>query len=180
MKNTMKKTPQKKAVIEAPRGRVASARASILAPILENNPILDAYLLNYLANFYVGPLLKVAEDRQGLTRPEWIVIFCLNQCEGLNAQQISDATGRAKSSIAHAVNLLRKKKLLSRKADPTDGRRQILELSAEGRAAYQDLVTYFIEREEAMLACLSDNERRTLRNLMQKLTDNMDSWAKSY
>jgi len=180
MEDVTDKTMTKNAALGVSRGRVASARAAILAPILEHNPILDSYLLNYLANFYVGPLLKVVEERQGLTRPEWIVIFCLNQCEGLNAQQISDATGRAKSSIAHAVNLLRKKELLSRKPDPSDGRRQVLELTVAGRAAYEDLVTCFVEREEAMLACLSDNERKMLRRLMQKLTDNMDSWAKSY
>lgn len=157
-----------------------SARAAALAPILEHNPILDAYLLNYLANFYVGPLLKVVDARQGLTRPEWIVIFCLTQNERLNAQQISDATGRAKSSISHAVKLLQRKKLLQRMPDPMDGRRQVLRLTVTGRAAYKDLVEFFIEREDAMLACLTLAERRTLRKLMLKLTDNMDSWAKSY
>jgi DNA-binding MarR family transcriptional regulator len=158
----------------------ASPRAAALVPILEGNPILDAYLLNYLANFYVGPLLKVVDARQGLTRPEWIVIFCLTQYEGLNAQQISDVTGRAKSSISHAVQLLQKKKLLRRMPDPVDGRRQVLKLTATGQAAYKDLVVFFIEREDAMLACLTGAERRTLRKLMLKLTDNMDNWAKSY
>jgi DNA-binding MarR family transcriptional regulator len=157
-----------------------SPRAAALAPILASNPILDAYLLNYIANLYVGPLLKVVDARQGLTRPEWIVIFCLSQHEELNAQQISDATGRAKSSVSQAVKLLQKKALLRRAPHPQDGRRQTLKLTAAGRAAYRDLVTFFIERESAMLACLTRAERRTLRRLMLKLTDNMDSWAKSY
>lgn len=157
-----------------------SPRAADLAGILEGNPILDAYLLNYLANFYVGPLLKIVDARQGLTRPEWIIIFCLSQHEGLNAQQISDVTGRAKSSISHAIKLLQKKKLLQRMPDPQDGRRQVLKLTAAGRAAYKDLVTFFMERETAMLACLTAAEKRALRKLMLKLTDNMDSWAKSY
>ena len=155
-------------------------RATTLARILEHNPILDAYLLNYLANFYVGPLLKVVEARQGLTRPEWIVIFCLTQHAGLNAQQISDVTGRAKSSISHAVKLLQGKKLLRRMPDALDGRRQVLELTAAGRKAYRDLIGFFVEREAAMLACLTGAERRSLRKLMLKLTDNMESWAKSY
>jgi DNA-binding MarR family transcriptional regulator len=155
-------------------------RAATLARILGPNPILDAYVLNYLANFYVGPLLKVVESRQGLTRPEWIVIFCLTQQPGLNAQQISDVTGRAKSSISHAVKLLQKKRLLRRRPDTLDGRRRVLELTDGGREAYRDLIPFFVEREAAMLACLSDTERRSLRKLMLKLTDNMESWAKSY
>jgi len=160
--------------------RATTARAAALAAILDHNPILDAYLLNYLANFYVGPLLKVVETRQGLTRPEWIVLFCLTRHEGLNAQEISDVTGRPKSSISHAVIMLQKKKLLHRMADPADGRRQILKLTTSGRRAYQDLVLFFIDREEAMLSCLTAVERRTLRKLLLKMTDNMESWAQSY
>lgn len=159
---------------------IESPRATALAPILADNPILDAYLLNYIANFYVGPLLKVVDARHGLTRPEWIVIFCLSQHEGLNAKQISDATGRPKSSVSQAIKLLQKKALLQRAPHPEDGRRQVLKLTASGRAAYQDLVAFFIEREAAMLDCLTSAERRSLRRLMLKLTDNMDSWAKSY
>ncbi len=163
-----------------PRALVFNARSAVLASILEHNPIFDAYLLNCLANFYVGPLLKVVDARQGLTRPEWIVIFCLSQREGLNAQQISEVTGRAKSSVSHAVKLLQKKALLLRRPDPADGRRQVLVLTDRGRAAYLDLVSFFVEREKEMLSCLSQSERSTLRKLMIKLTDNMESWAKSY
>lgn len=181
---TMDKPVQQIDANMAESGAAASGRARLraetLAEILHNNPILDAYLLNYVANFYVGPLLKVVDARQGLTRPEWIVIFCLSQRDGLNAQQISDVTGRAKSSVSHAIKLLQKKKLLHRTTDPVDGRRQVLKLTPAGRAAYSDLVTYFVEREEAMLACLTTAERRILRKLMTKLTDNMDDWTESY
>ena len=59
-------------------------------------------------------------------------------------------------------------------------RSQVLKLTPAGRAAYSDLVTYFVEREEAMLACLTTAERRILRKLMTKLTDNMDDWTESY
>lgn len=163
-----------------PGERSDGQRAATLAQILDGNPIFDAYLLNYLANFYVGPLLKIVESRQGLTRPEWIVIFCLMQHPGLNAQQISDVTGRAKSSISHAVKLLHNKRLLRRMPDTFDGRRQLLELTAAGRKAYEDLIGFFMEREEAMLACLTGAERRSLRKLMLKLTDGMEAWAKSY
>jgi DNA-binding MarR family transcriptional regulator len=155
-------------------------RAADLAHILDRNPILDAYLLNYLANFYVGPLLKLVDARQGLTRPEWIVVFCLSQHEGLNAQQIGDVTGRPKSSISHAIKLLERKKLLRRIADPADGRRQVLQLTVAGRTAYDDLVGFFVEREREMLDCLTGAERRSLRKLMLKLVSHMDRWAQSY
>lgn len=155
-------------------------RAADLARILDDNPILDAYLLNYIANFYIGPLLKVVETRQNLTRPEWIVVFCLSQHADLNAQQISDVTGRAKSSVSHAIKMLEKKGLLGRTSDVNDARRQVLQLTKAGQDAYADLVGFFVERERDMLACLTDAEKRSFRDLMLKLTRHAETWAKSY
>jgi DNA-binding MarR family transcriptional regulator len=158
----------------------ASQRAHDLARILHGNPIHDAYLINYLANFYVGPLLKLIDARHRLTRPEWIILFCLSQHDRLNAQQISDVTGRPKSSISHAMKLLERKKLLHRIPDPADGRRHVLKLTASGNAAYRDIIGFFIEREKQMFACLSSQERSALRKLMLKLVGNMECWARSY
>ena len=86
----------------------------LLRAILKDNPIPAAYRINYVANFYVGPLIADMDKRFGLTRPEWIVLFCLTRQPRLNAQQISIVTGRAKTSIAGAVKLLQKKKLIIR------------------------------------------------------------------
>ena len=55
------------------------SRRLVLAAILKSNPIPFAYRLNYLANFYVGPLIKNIESSFRMTRPEWIVLFCLSQ-----------------------------------------------------------------------------------------------------
>ena len=67
-------------------------RQLVLTAILKNNPIPIAYRLNYVANFYVGPLVKSMEETHRMTRPEWIVLFCLNQQAGLNAQFPCDKT----------------------------------------------------------------------------------------
>jgi len=42
----------------------------LLQAILKDNPIPAAYRINYVANFYVGPLIADMEKRFGLTRPE--------------------------------------------------------------------------------------------------------------
>lgn len=152
----------------------------ILAAILENNPIPTAYLLNYVANFYVGPLIKKIESDFRLTRPEWIVLFCLNQRSGLNAQQISEVTGRPKTSIAAAVKQLQKKKLISRRTDTKDGRRRVLHISEKGLEIYRSIVVGFVAREAAMLACLDHRERETFSRLLGKIVESSDAWARSY
>ena len=94
-------------------------RHLVLTAILRNNPIPVAYRLNYVANFFVGPLVKHMEETHKMTRPEWIVLFCLNQQAGLNAQQISNVTGRHKTSISTAV-----RQLQTEEADRPQHRRQ--------------------------------------------------------
>ena len=155
-------------------------RHLVLVAILKNNPIPTAYRLNYVANFYVGPLIKWMEQRYEMTRPEWIVLFCLNQQTGLNAQQISDVTGRPKTSISTAVKQLQKKKLIARYVDIKDGRRQVLNATDSGQKMYRSILRNFISREADMLACLDKNERRLLVSLLDKMIENSASWAKSY
>lgn len=156
------------------------ARRLILGAILENNPLPIAYRLNYLANFYVGPLIKNMEQELGVTRPEWIVLFCLTRRSGLSAQQISDVTGRPKTSISAAVRQLQRKKLLSRCVDAKDGRRRVLQITDAGRRVYERILEGFVVREADMVACLSKSERSAFLHLLNKMIDNSAGWAKPY
>jgi DNA-binding MarR family transcriptional regulator len=155
-------------------------RRLMLAAILENNPLPIAYRLNYLANFYVGPLMKNMEQKLGMTRPEWIVLFCLTRKSGLSAQQISDVTGRPKTSISAAVKQLQSKKLLSRTVDAKDGRRRVLQITEAGRRIYGNILEGFVHREAEMIACLSKSERSSFLQLLNKMIDNSAPWAKPY
>jgi len=152
----------------------------LLDAILKNNPIPVAYRISYVANFYVGPLVAKMERSFKLTRPEWIVLFCLMRQPRLNAQQISTVTGRAKTSIAGAVKQLQKKKLITRRADIADRRRRVLHLTDSGKNLYEAIIGSFVAREAEMLASLNAGERRLLIRLFDKIMKGDRSWAKPY
>jgi DNA-binding MarR family transcriptional regulator len=152
----------------------------ILEAILKDNPIPAAYRINYVANFYVGPLVAKMEKVSKLTRPEWIVLFCLTRQPRLNAQQISIVSGRPKTSIAGAVKLLQRKKLITRKTDIADSRRRVLHLTDAGRSLYRSILGGFVARETDMLASLDTGERRELIRLFDKIIKNAGHWAKPY
>ena len=156
------------------------ARELILAAILHRNPIPVAYRVNYLANFYVGPLVTEMENTHGMTRPEWIVLFCLHQRRGLNAQQISSVTGRPKTSISAAVKQLLKKKLISRKTDIADRRRQVVHVTEAGGRIYEQILERFFASEAEMIKCLDNKEREVFLALLNKLVSNSPAWAHSY
>ena len=181
---------QKESLLETqPQRAVASPEKAIrqetqrtidLKIILDGNPLLDSYLINYTGNCFLEPLLKIVDARHGLTRPEWTVIFCLTQHENLNAQQISELTGRPKSSISHAIKQLEKKGFLERHQDAADARRQLLELTHSGRNVYNDVIDFFTERQSDMMACLTDEEVNMFRALMRKLSVNITNLAATY
>ena len=152
----------------------------LLEAILKDNPIPLAYRLNYIANFYVGPLVAMLEKSFRLTRSEWIVLFCLTRQPRLNAQQISIVTGRPKTSIAGAVKLLQKKGMITRKTDIADSRRRVLHLSESGQRMYSAIIGSFVAREKAMLQSLDPAERRELARLFGKIIAAADAWAKPY
>lgn len=152
----------------------------VLAAILKNNPIPVAYRINYVANFYVGPLIKQMEKSFKMSRPEWIVLFCLMRQPRLNAMQISMVTGRPKTSVSLAVKQLQKKRLITRKADAADGRRQVLQITPAGQETYKAIVGNFVAREAAMLGCLTQSERKMLLRLFDKIIENSSAWAKPY
>ena len=115
-----------------------------------------------------------------MTRPEWIVLFCLCQRSGLNAQQISTVTGRPKTSISAAIAKLQKRKLILRRTDIEDGRRKVLRLTDAGRKIYAAIIDSFVTRETDMLACLSRSERTAFSDLLDKIIDNSGNWARPY
>jgi DNA-binding MarR family transcriptional regulator len=156
------------------------ARELLLAAILHRNPLPIAYRVNYLANFYVGPLVTAMESTHRMTRSEWIVLFCLHQRRGMNAQQISNVTGRPKTSISAAVKRLLKKKLISRKTDIVDRRRQVVHVTDAGGRLYEQILEGFMAREAEMVKCLNIKEREVFLALLNKLVSNSAAWAQSY
>lgn len=158
----------------------AVVRDLLLKAILDDNPIPLAYRLNYLANFYVGPLVAMMERSHRLTRSEWIVLFCLMRQPRLNAQQISLITGRPKTSIARGISLLQRKKLITRRTDVADSRRRVIHLTEAGQKIYRTIIDRFIARESAMLTNLTLTDRRELQRLFDKLISGAPSWARPY
>ena len=89
--------------------------------ILTESEITTGFRLNYLANFFVGPVYSEVSRVSGLARSEFVVLFCLQHSGTLTAQDVCDITGRPKNSISQAVNKLVVQGLIKRQTDTTDG-----------------------------------------------------------
>lgn len=151
-----------------------------LKPVINDNIVRDAYRISYLANFFSGPLYVDLEAKLGLTRTEVVILIMLAHVDGLAAKDICQMSGRPKNSVSRAVHRLQQKTMIKRRPDKEDGRRFLLSLTARGRKTYEAFIPAFVEREAIMLESLSASERRVLDQLLTKLIDESDTWARIY
>ena len=161
-------------------GPTVEPGATGLHPMIEvklwGNPCWLAYRLNYLALRYNVPLYGWVEERYGLTRPEFVVLYSLGlQDDGL-ARDISVSSGFPKNTLSRAISKLCAARLIERSEDPSDKRSQILRLSPEGRRIFDEALPYFVDFEKRMLATLSPDERDTLSRLMAKIVLDSVNW----
>lgn len=148
--------------------------------LLRANRILDAYRLSWLANFFTGPVYKRIEAEIGMTRPEFIVVFCVAHGPGLSAMDICRMTGRPKNSVSRAIKVLVAGGQIERAPSPTDQRAMRLSLTPAGKRVFEKAVPWFEVREREMFAPLTAGERATLSKLLEKLVLRGGRWAKPY
>jgi MarR family transcriptional regulator, temperature-dependent positive regulator of motility len=136
---------------------------------LWKNPCGFAARFNYLALRYNQPLYGWVEERFGLARIEFVVIYSLSLQDGITASEISASTAFPKNTLSRAVNRLIRLGHVVRRTDAVDRRQQFLSLSPSGRAIFDEALPRFVALEQEMLMPLSLVERETLSALMAKV-----------
>ncbi len=136
---------------------------------LWKNPCGFAARFNYLALRYNQPLYGWVEERFGLARVEFVVIYSLALQDGITASEIAFSTAFPKNTLSRAVNALVKGGLVARRTDAGDRRQHFLSLTTAGRAIFDEALPSFVAVEEEMLTPLSLVERETLSALMAKV-----------
>lgn len=136
---------------------------------LWRNPCGFAARFNYLGLRYNTPLYGWVEERFGLSRAEFVVIYSLALMEGVTASEIAASTAFPKNTLSRAVTRIAKLGLIRRRTDATDRRQQSLTLTVRGRDVFEEALPRFVALEEEMLAPLSFVERETLSALMAKV-----------
>lgn len=128
------------------------------------------FRLNRLAAEFSSALAADYMARFGIDIPEWRVLATLGAgTEPRSAQYVVHCTRTHKSTISRAVNRLVRLGHVQRLAAGEDKRQVMLALTPQGRAIYRELVPLLLDRERAVLACLTAVERAQLNSLVGKL-----------
>jgi DNA-binding MarR family transcriptional regulator len=148
-----------------------------LRAILNGTEIPTAYKIGYILNFYREPSFRAIEMEFGLTRPEIVILLALHFRDGITASEFCEFSGHLKAGVSRAVIALERKRLIRRRTDAADNRRQRLFLTRAGRDLYGRYVPALRAREQAMLSCLSATERGQFDQLLNKLATHVPQWS---
>ena len=124
-------------------------------------------LLDYLAR--VGGRAYESSMSPGGLRPRHLIALKLLSEHGPATQQgLADALSLDPSNVVGLLNELEERELITRRRDPADRRRHIVELSARGEEELGLAYARFRLVEDDLLSGLSAEERKTLYHLLAR------------
>lgn len=118
------------------------------------------YRLARAAEAVSQALALIYNERFELTRDEWRVLAALAELREAKTTRVLENTSLDKMRVSRAVARLERDELITRAADPDDGRGHLLRLKPAGRALYAKIVPMAQARETYLLDSLSDDERQ--------------------
>jgi DNA-binding MarR family transcriptional regulator len=140
-------------------------------PDLDTSPIAVIARLGR-ATAYTEAGINARLNQFGLTRETWDVLASLRRTgppHRLSPTQLYQALMRSSGAMTHRLTSIERAGLIKRRADPDDGRSVLVELTDDGVALVDRVAPEHLANEQKLLAALTEEERRTLAELLRKL-----------
>jgi DNA-binding MarR family transcriptional regulator len=134
------------------------------------------YLVNRLGQRFVAEITPALAAR-GIDVQTWRVLIALYQRGDQPLGALADLTSINVSTLSRLVGRIEDRGLVERRKGPDDARSVIVALTAEGRAATEEILPTASALEEAATADFSEAELATLRQLLVKLYGGLDAGA---
>jgi DNA-binding MarR family transcriptional regulator len=127
------------------------------------------FRLSVLGNRVTRAVARAYGPRFQMSAPEWRTLAVLGRYGAMSAQDVGERTAMDKVRVSRAVTRLAGRCCLTRRTDPRDRRRAILDLTEQGRAIYEDIVPLALAVEAELVADLNAAERSALDAAIRKL-----------
>jgi DNA-binding MarR family transcriptional regulator len=129
------------------------------------------YRLSIASNMVSDVIANTYRALFGLSIPEWRLIAILAERDGLSQFGLGAATRMDKVTVSRAAVGLVERGLVKRALNPEDRRSNLLSLSAEGRALYEQIAPKALAFEDAILRDFTREEIDQLKAMLQRLQD---------
>jgi DNA-binding MarR family transcriptional regulator len=107
----------------------------------------------------------------GVSLVEWRVVMRLAANPGISMTQLSDRIGLNKGQVSRAFANLAERGLVRSELHPTDTRKVVLSLTAEGDRLHQDMMAAGIARHSEFFDGISQEDLAIATSVIDRLTD---------
>jgi DNA-binding MarR family transcriptional regulator len=132
---------------------------------IEDSP---GYLVNRLARSMAGQLAEQMRPA-GVGIGQWAVLLFLWARDGMSQAELARVVAIEPPTMVRTIDRMVRDGLVTRVADPADGRISRIHLTDRGRMLRDELVPMAMAVNEATLARLTERERATFKRLLTKL-----------
>jgi MarR family 2-MHQ and catechol resistance regulon transcriptional repressor len=105
----------------------------------------------------------------GLTPAQFDIVATLGNTPGMTAKELGEKTLITKGTLTGVVDRLAGKKLVRRVALPSDGRCQIVQLTAQGEKLFAQVFPVHLAHMERAFGQLSQKELNEMTDSLQRL-----------
>jgi DNA-binding MarR family transcriptional regulator len=112
----------------------------------------------------------------GLRVPEWRVLACLYDQDGLMITQLAKYSLLEQSRMTRIVDQMEKRGLVVRKSDKGDGRRVRVHLTDAGQKLSSEVVEEAREHERTLLSALNQSDADRIKPSLERLLASLNSW----
>jgi MarR family transcriptional regulator for hemolysin len=103
----------------------------------------------------------------------WLVLLALKTGENANQRALAAAVGIQGATLTHHLNAMEDAGLVTRRRDPRNRRIHVVELTADGEAAFQRMRAAAVEFDERLRGDLSDEDLRRAASVLDQLRANV-------
>ena len=108
-----------------------------------------------------------------ITPEQWIVLVRLWEQDGRTQTELGESTYRDRPTMSRILDVMEKRGLLVRKADPENARVWRIHLTREGKALKKVLVPLARELVQRSVAGIPRRDLETARNVLKRMFDNL-------
>jgi DNA-binding MarR family transcriptional regulator len=124
--------------------------------------------MNLLTRLSRDVYRRATEDVIGIRLKQFIALDYLREQGGTTQQQLGETLHLDKNNCVILLNDLEEDHYVTRRRDPTDRRRHLVEMTPAGVKALERAEEKLETLEDQVVGSLSDEERATLRELLSK------------
>jgi MarR family transcriptional regulator, temperature-dependent positive regulator of motility len=154
--------------------RSAKASAKVVVPAVHR---VEAHLARRFHQVCLGTLAEVTEV-ESLSPMEYGVLGSLDDAPGIDQRRLADRVGIDVVTAHHLVERLERLGLVKRQVDPADRRSRMLQLTPAGIKLRRQLRPRVLAAQDRMTASLSAAERRILVELLARIIESNDVYAR--